>query len=95
MALPVVPVLTRRRDIGRRPRPPPSFPEPADIAPTSPDAYDPRGVTSTLDPDDRPFGLLRWKPGTGGQVLETLAEWEIPVDGRTNTALYEALQGRR
>ncbi|OKI61920.1 hypothetical protein AMK15_17020 [Streptomyces sp. MJM1172] len=63
--------------------------------PPPPDAYDLRGVTSTLDPDDRPFGLLRWKPGTGGQVLETLAEWEIPVDGRTNTALYKALQGRR
>lgn len=62
------------------------------------DAYDLRGVTSTLDPDDRPFGLLRWKPGTGGRVVETLGEWEIPVDGCTNTALYKAFQacpGRR
>ncbi|MFD6179608.1 lipid II:glycine glycyltransferase FemX [Streptomyces goshikiensis] len=56
------------------------------------DEYDMRGVPSTLDPDDRPFGLLRWKLGTGGQVVETLGEWETPVDGYTNTALYKAFQ---
>ncbi|WTB13289.1 aminoacyltransferase [Streptomyces sp. NBC_00829] len=56
------------------------------------DEYDMRGVPSTLDPDDRPFGLLRWKLGTGGQVVETLGEWETPVDGTANHALYRALQ---
>ncbi len=56
------------------------------------DEYDMRGVPSTLDPDDRSFGLLRWKLGTGGQVVETLGEWEKPMDGYGNTALYKAFQ---
>ncbi|MFI5772353.1 lipid II:glycine glycyltransferase FemX [Streptomyces sp. NPDC051658] len=56
------------------------------------DVYDMRGVPSTLDPDDRPFGLLRWKLGTGGQVVETLGEWETSVGGATNNALYRAFQ---
>ncbi|GGU85334.1 peptidoglycan bridge formation protein FemAB [Streptomyces litmocidini] len=54
--------------------------------------YDLRGVPSTLDPDDRAHGLLRWKLGTGGQVVETLGEWEIPMQGTTNGALYRAFQ---
>ncbi|MFD9406930.1 lipid II:glycine glycyltransferase FemX [Streptomyces sp. NPDC059989] len=56
------------------------------------DEYDMRGVPSTLDPDERSFGLLRWKLGTGGQVVETLGEWETPMDGYANTALYKAFQ---
>ncbi|MFJ7159015.1 lipid II:glycine glycyltransferase FemX [Streptomyces sp. NPDC101118] len=56
------------------------------------DEYDMRGVPSTLDPDDRSFGLLRWKLGTGGHVVETLGEWEIPVAGAANHALYRAFQ---
>ncbi|MFJ6792780.1 lipid II:glycine glycyltransferase FemX [Streptomyces sp. NPDC091268] len=56
------------------------------------DEYDMRGVPSTLDPDDRSFGLLRWKLGTGGHVVETLGEWETPMDGYTNAALYRAFQ---
>ncbi|MFI1973607.1 lipid II:glycine glycyltransferase FemX [Streptomyces wedmorensis] len=54
--------------------------------------YDLRGVPSTLDPDDRAHGLLRWKLGTGGQVVETLGEWEIPMPGTTNQALFRAFQ---
>lgn len=56
------------------------------------DEYDMRGVPSTLDPDERSFGLLRWKLGTGGQVVETLGEWETSMDGYANTALYKAFQ---
>ncbi|MEV8532598.1 peptidoglycan bridge formation glycyltransferase FemA/FemB family protein [Streptomyces sp. NPDC051211] len=56
------------------------------------DEYDMRGVPSTLDPDERSFGLLRWKLGTGGQIVETLGEWETPMDGYANTALYKAFQ---
>ncbi|MFF3287190.1 lipid II:glycine glycyltransferase FemX [Streptomyces sp. NPDC003023] len=56
------------------------------------DVYDMRGVPSTLDPDDRPFGLLRWKLGTGGEVVETLGEWERPLDGTANHALYRAFR---
>ncbi|MFJ3902339.1 lipid II:glycine glycyltransferase FemX [Streptomyces sp. NPDC090025] len=54
--------------------------------------YDLRGVPSTLDPGDRAHGLLRWKLGTGGQVVETLGEWEIPLPGTTNHTLYRAFQ---
>lgn len=56
------------------------------------DVYDMRGVPSTLDPDDRPYGLLRWKLGTGGEVVETLGEWERPLDGTANHALYRAFR---
>ncbi|MFJ8229664.1 lipid II:glycine glycyltransferase FemX [Streptomyces sp. NPDC094448] len=54
--------------------------------------YDMRGVPSTLDPSDRSYGLLRWKLGTGGHVVETLGEWERPLGGATNHALYRAFQ---
>ncbi|MFE0515458.1 lipid II:glycine glycyltransferase FemX [Streptomyces sp. NPDC058964] len=56
------------------------------------EVYDMRGVPSTLDPQDRSFGLLRWKLGTGGQVVETLGEWETPLGGRANHTLYRAFQ---
>ncbi|WP_329120937.1 lipid II:glycine glycyltransferase FemX [Streptomyces sp. NBC_01353] len=56
------------------------------------DVYDMRGIPSTLDPDDRAHGLLRWKLGTGGQAVETLGEWETPLGGTTNHALYRAFQ---
>ncbi|MEU3842775.1 peptidoglycan bridge formation glycyltransferase FemA/FemB family protein [Streptomyces sp. NPDC028635] len=56
------------------------------------DVYDMRGVPSTLDPDERAYGLLRWKLGTGGQVVETLGEWERPLAGTANQTLYRAFQ---
>ncbi|WP_328908170.1 aminoacyltransferase [Streptomyces sp. NBC_00234] len=56
------------------------------------EVYDMRGVPSTLDPDDRSHGLLRWKLGTGGEVVQTLGEWERPLDGTANYALYRAFQ---
>ncbi|MFF4934863.1 lipid II:glycine glycyltransferase FemX [Streptomyces griseofuscus] len=62
------------------------------------DVYDMRGVSATLDPGERGYGLLRWKLGTGGEVAETLGEWERPLAGMTNQTLYRAFQtylGRR
>nr|WP_185035044.1 peptidoglycan bridge formation glycyltransferase FemA/FemB family protein [Streptomyces candidus] len=56
------------------------------------DVYDMRGVPSTLDPGERAYGLLRWKLGTGGQVVETLGEWEKAVGGSANQTLYRAFQ---
>ncbi|GLW50604.1 peptidoglycan bridge formation protein FemAB [Streptomyces sp. NBRC 14336] len=56
------------------------------------DVYDMRGVPSTLDPDEREYGLLRWKLGTGGHVVETLGEWEKPLAGSANHTLYRAFQ---
>ena len=52
--------------------------------------YDMRGVSSCLDPDDTAFGLLRWKLGTGGEVVETVGEWERPLPGPINQALHRA-----
>ncbi|MGW1541280.1 lipid II:glycine glycyltransferase FemX [Streptomyces sp. NPDC002309] len=54
--------------------------------------YDMRGVPSTLDPDERAYGLLRWKLGTGGQVVETSGEWERPLGGTANQTLHRAFQ---
>ncbi|MFF2860508.1 lipid II:glycine glycyltransferase FemX [Streptomyces rubiginosohelvolus] len=59
---------------------------------TGADVYDMRGVPSTLDPEERAYGLLRWKLGTGGQVVETSGEWERPVGGSANHALHRAFQ---
>ncbi|MFJ8588973.1 lipid II:glycine glycyltransferase FemX [Streptomyces sp. NPDC093595] len=56
------------------------------------DVYDMRGVPSTLDPGERAYGLLRWKLGTGGQVVETLGEWEKALGGTANQTLYRAFQ---
>lgn len=50
------------------------------------------GVPSTLDPADRSFGPLRWKPGTGGQVGKTPGKWERPLGGTTNRGPYRASQ---
>lgn len=54
--------------------------------------YDMRGVPSTLDPGERAYGLLRWKLGTGGHVVETSGEWEKPLAGSANHTLHRAFQ---
>jgi lipid II:glycine glycyltransferase (peptidoglycan interpeptide bridge formation enzyme) len=54
--------------------------------------YDMRGVPDTLDPGDRPFGLMRWKLGTGGEAVEMLGEWELTLSGAVNRTLHRAMQ---
>ena len=39
--------------------------------------YDLRGISDTLDPDDPLFGLIRFKLGTGGEVVELAGEWDL------------------
>ncbi|MFJ8598027.1 lipid II:glycine glycyltransferase FemX [Streptomyces shenzhenensis] len=51
------------------------------------DVYDLRGITDTLDPDNHLLGLLRFKVGTGGQAVEYLGEWDLPL----NRVLHKAL----
>lgn len=63
-----------------------------DVLGSGAEVYDMRGVPDTLDPADRPYGLMRWKLGTGGQVAETLGEWELPLDGPVNRALHRAMR---
>ncbi|WP_293786075.1 peptidoglycan bridge formation glycyltransferase FemA/FemB family protein [uncultured Aeromicrobium sp.] len=46
--------------------------------------YDMRGITETLDEGDPHVGLIRFKVGTGGEAVEYLGEWDLPL----NRALY-------
>ncbi|GAA3519995.1 peptidoglycan bridge formation peptidyltransferase VanK-Sc [Aeromicrobium panaciterrae] len=46
--------------------------------------YDMRGITETIDPDDSHAGLIQFKVGTGGEAVEYLGEWDLPL----NRALY-------
>jgi lipid II:glycine glycyltransferase (peptidoglycan interpeptide bridge formation enzyme) len=46
--------------------------------------YDMRGITETLDADDPHIGLIQFKVGTGGEAVEHLGEWDLPL----NRVLY-------
>lgn len=48
--------------------------------------YDLRGITDTVDPDDPHAGLIQFKVGTGGEAVEYLGEWDLPL----NKLLYKA-----
>ena len=48
--------------------------------------YDLRGITDTLDPADPHVGLVQFKVGTGGEVVEYVGEWDLPL----NRPLYKA-----
>jgi len=56
--------------------------------------HDMRLVDPVIDADDRRFGVLRWKLGTGGRVVENLGEWEYPVLPNVDRAhrAYRALR---
>jgi lipid II:glycine glycyltransferase (peptidoglycan interpeptide bridge formation enzyme) len=58
------------------------------------DVYDLRGITDTLASDDPHLGLIQFKVGTGGEAVEYVGEWDLPL----NRALYKAFavyMGRR
>nr|WP_085870665.1 peptidoglycan bridge formation glycyltransferase FemA/FemB family protein [Nocardioides sp. PD653-B2] len=58
------------------------------------DVYDLRGITDTLAGDDPHLGLIQFKVGTGGEAVEYVGEWDLPL----NRALYKAFDvymGRR
>ncbi len=48
--------------------------------------YDLRGITETLDPNDPHIGLIQFKVGTGGEAVEYVGEWDLPL----NRVLYKA-----
>ncbi len=50
------------------------------------DVYDLRGITDTLDARDSHVGLIQFKVGTGGEAVEHVGEWDLPV----NRLLYRA-----
>jgi vancomycin resistance protein VanK len=41
--------------------------------------YDLRGITDTLDADDPHVGLVQFKVGTGGEAVEYVGEWDLPL----------------
>lgn len=43
------------------------------------EVYDMRGITDTLSTDDPHVGLLQFKVGTGGEAVEYLGEWDLPI----------------
>ena len=48
--------------------------------------YDLRGITDTLDTEDSHVGLIRFKVGTGGEAVEYVGEWDLPL----NKPIYKA-----
>ena len=50
------------------------------------DVYDLRGITDTLDASDDHVGLIQFKVGTGGEAVEYVGEWDLPL----NRPLYRA-----
>jgi len=56
--------------------------------------YDMRGITETLDADDPHVGLIRFKVGVGGEAVEYLGEWDLPLS-RLLYAGFTAYMRRR
>ena len=50
--------------------------------------YDLRGITDALAADDPHLGLIQFKVGTGGEAVEYLGEWDLPL----NPVLYKAFE---
>jgi vancomycin resistance protein VanK len=50
------------------------------------EVYDLRGITDTIAADDPHVGLIQFKVGTGGQAVEYVGEWDLPL----NRLLYKA-----
>ena len=58
------------------------------------DVYDLRGITDTLDPDDSHVGLIQFKVGTGGEAVEYVGEWDLPIS-RLLYAAFDLYMRRR
>jgi lipid II:glycine glycyltransferase (peptidoglycan interpeptide bridge formation enzyme) len=50
--------------------------------------YDLRGITEGLAADDPEIGLIQFKVGTGGEAVQYLGEWDLPI----NKPLYTAFR---
>jgi lipid II:glycine glycyltransferase (peptidoglycan interpeptide bridge formation enzyme) len=57
-----------------------------DAAAAGATVYDLRGITDTLSEDDPHFGLIQFKLGTGGEAVEYVGEWDLPL----NRVLFKA-----
>lgn len=56
--------------------------------------HDLRGVTDSLDPADHRWGLTRFKLDMGGEAVEYLGEWDLPVRRLQSAALSRYLNRR-
>jgi lipid II:glycine glycyltransferase (peptidoglycan interpeptide bridge formation enzyme) len=56
--------------------------------------YDLRGISDTLVESDPLFGLLRFKLGTGGEVVEYAGEWDLVLRPRLASAVDLYLRRR-
>jgi lipid II:glycine glycyltransferase (peptidoglycan interpeptide bridge formation enzyme) len=56
--------------------------------------YDMRGITETLDPDDSHIGLIQFKVGTGGEAVEYLGEWDLPINRLLHRGFTEYMRRR-
>ena len=56
--------------------------------------YDMRGITDTLDPEDSHVGLIQFKVGTGGEAVEYVGEWDLPISKVLYTA-FDTYMKRR
>lgn len=57
--------------------------------------YDMRGITDTVRNDDPHIGLLQFKVGTGGEAVEYLGEWDLPLNRLLYSAFTAAMRIRR
>ena len=57
-----------------------------DAAAAGASVYDLRGITDSVAADDPHLGLIQFKVGTGGETVEYLGEWDLPL----NRLLYKA-----
>jgi lipid II:glycine glycyltransferase (peptidoglycan interpeptide bridge formation enzyme) len=56
--------------------------------------YDMRGITDSLAADDAHIGLIQFKVGTGGDAVEYLGEWDLPLNRPLHLAFTAYMRSR-
>ncbi len=56
--------------------------------------YDLRGITEGVESNDPHLGLIQFKVGTGGEAVEYLGEWDLPLNPLLYKAFTIALRSR-
>jgi len=56
--------------------------------------YDLRGITDTIDSQDPHIGLIQFKVGTGGEAVQYVGEWDLPLNRLVYKA-FDAYMSRR
>jgi len=53
-----------------------------------------RGITDTIDSQDPHIGLIQFKVGTGGEAVQYVGEWDLPLNRLVYKA-FDAYMSRR